>query len=160
MTSLEKDQRNISNSIDGSYDGNCVFSCRTGEWRNIKREVTKGGKSWRMEGKRWQKATDQKLCTAVKEETERPMSIWDVCILNSTITQHPPVKLLVASNTWWERPVFFLNSNLTANKTILIDCNRAVWIDGQVLPPLHARGQLSSLEACIQAMISSQSSNC
>lgn len=25
MTSLEKDQRNISNSIDGSYDGNCVF---------------------------------------------------------------------------------------------------------------------------------------
>lgn len=40
----KRSKKHLSNSIDGCYDGNCVFSCRTQECRNVKREVMKGSK--------------------------------------------------------------------------------------------------------------------
>lgn len=76
----KRSKKHPSNSIDGCYDGNCVLSCRTWEWRNIKREVTKGGKRWRVEGKWWQKATEWKLCAVVKEETERKYNAYVRCL--------------------------------------------------------------------------------
>lgn len=75
------------------------------------------------------------------------------------ITQHPPVKLLVASVTPPERPAGFLNKNFSANTIILADSNSCNMEVPYPLLTCH-REQLSSFQSSIQAMFSARYSNC